>query len=77
MSIIIFAETWNNKFKKSSLEAISYGSEMAKKMNLQTIAIVVGKCENLNTLGKYGANKVIKQLLIMNLNPTLILIYQN
>ena len=37
MSIIIFAETWNNKFKKSSLEAISYGSEMAKKMNLQTI----------------------------------------
>tara|TARA_Y100001933_G_C18902761_1_gene523253 strand:- start:80 stop:1042 length:963 start_codon:yes stop_codon:yes gene_type:complete len=59
MSIIIFAETWNNKFKKSSLEAISYGSEMAKKMNLQTIAIVVGKCENLNTLGKYGANKVI------------------
>ena len=31
MSIIIFAETWNNKFKKSSLEAISYGAEMAKK----------------------------------------------
>ena len=59
MSIIICAETWNNKFKKSSLEAISYGSEMAKKMNLQTIAIVVGKCEDLNTLGKSGANKVL------------------
>jgi hypothetical protein len=31
MSIVIFAETWNQKFKKSSLEAVSYGSEMAKK----------------------------------------------
>jgi len=59
MSVIVFAETWNNKFKKSSLEAISYGSEIAKKMNLLTIAIVVGKCEDLNILGKYGANKVL------------------
>lgn len=59
MSVIVFAETWNNKFKKSSLEAVSYGSEIAKKMNLITIAIVVGKCEDLNILGKYGANKVL------------------
>ncbi|OUV54700.1 MAG: hypothetical protein CBC73_03965, partial [Flavobacteriales bacterium TMED113] len=59
MSVIVFAETWNNKFKKSSLEAVSYGSEIAKKMNLLTIAIVVGKCEDLNILGKYGANKVL------------------
>lgn len=59
MSVIVFAETWNNKFKKSSLEAVSYGSEIAKKMNLLTIAIVVGKCEDLNILGKYGANKAL------------------
>jgi len=59
MSVIIFAETWNKKFKKSSLEAVSYGSEMAKKMNLQTIAIVVGGSEETKMLEKYGANKII------------------
>ena len=32
MSIVIFAETWNQKFKKSSLEAVSYGSKIAKNI---------------------------------------------
>ena len=59
MSVIIFAETWNQKFKKSSLEAVSYGSEMAKKMSLQTIAVVIGGSEETKILEKYGANKII------------------
>ena len=59
MSVIIFAETWSQKFKKSSLEAVSYGSEMAKKMNLQTIAVVIGGSEETKILEKYGANKII------------------
>ena len=59
MSVIIFAETWSQKFKKSSLEAVSYGSEMAKKMNLQTIAVVIGGSQETKILEKYGANKII------------------
>ena len=59
MSVIIFAETWSQKFKKSSLEAVSYGSEMAKKMSLQTIAVVIGGSEETKILEKYGANRII------------------
>ena len=59
MSVIIFAETWNKKFKKSSLEAVSYGSEMARNMSLKTIAVVIGGSEEIKTLEKYGANKII------------------
>jgi len=59
MSVIVFAETWNKKFKKSSFEAVSYASEVAKNMDLKTIAIVVGGSEDLKTLEKYGANKIL------------------
>ena len=59
MSVIVFAETWNKKFKKSSLEAVSYASEIARNMNLKTIAIVIGGSEDLKSLEKYGANKIL------------------
>tara|TARA_Y100001968_G_C19407328_1_gene744404 strand:+ start:1010 stop:1972 length:963 start_codon:yes stop_codon:yes gene_type:complete len=59
MSIIVFAETWNKKFKKSSFEAVSYASNIAEKLNLETIAIVLGPVEESMILQKYGANKIL------------------
>ena len=59
MSIVVFVETWNKKFKKSSFEAVSYASGIAKKMNLHTLAIVIGPSDSIDILGKYGANKVL------------------
>ena len=58
MSVLIYAESWNGKFKKSSFEAVSYGSDLASKMNSDAIAVTVN-AENPEELYKYGASKVI------------------
>ena len=62
MSLIIITEQSENKIKKQSLEAISYGAAIAKQMNLDAIALVLGSTdESLNTLGNYGVKKVLHQ----------------
>ena len=58
--VLIFAETWNGQFKKSTFEAVRYGAECAKAQGSQAIAVVVGACDPLvETLGAYGAAKVV------------------
>lgn len=61
MPVLVFAENWNGKFKKSTFEAVSYGSEIAKKLNSTVSAIVIGNLEDSNTsvLGDYGAQKIL------------------
>lgn len=59
MSIIIFAEHSDEKIKKSSLEAISYGVALATRLGKDAHAVVIGKTEAvLAELGAYGAKKV-------------------
>lgn len=58
MSVLIYAESWNGKFKKTSFEAVSYGSDLAKKMNSDAIAVTIN-AENPEELYKYGATKVL------------------
>ena len=59
MSVLVFTETWNGKFKKSSYEAVAYASELAQLLNTSTTALVIG-CDNCeDNLAKYGANKII------------------
>lgn len=57
MNILVFLETSEGKIKKTSLEAMAY----AHGMNGVTTAIVLGKADagDLQTLGKYGAAKVL------------------
>ena len=58
--VIIYAETWENEFKKTTFEAISYGSKCAQEMGVESIAVVFGNSVNpIGELGKYGVNKVI------------------
>ena len=58
--VIIYAETWENEFKKTTFEAISYGSKCAQKMGVESIAVVFGDSVNpIEDLGKYGIDKVI------------------
>jgi len=61
MSILVFAESQEGNFKKSSYEAVSYASQIALKENAQCIAVSIGNVvENkLSELSKYGANKII------------------
>ena len=59
MSILVFAENWDGKFKKSTYEAISYGTEIAKQTNSTVTALVTGKGseDDMKSLGNYGAQK--------------------
>ncbi len=59
--ILIYTENWDGKFKKLTYELVSYGSELAKQLNTNVVALSIGMVEDaeLKTLGKYGASKVI------------------
>ena len=61
MSVLVYAESWDGNFRKSSFEAASYASETAKLLATDVIAISLGEVsdEQLNKLGNYGALKVI------------------
>lgn len=61
MSILVYTESWEGKFRKSTFEALSYASEIAKMYSSEVIAIAFGEESNdeLEKLGKYGAEKVL------------------
>jgi len=61
MSVIAFAKNWNGKFKNSSYELVSYTKELANKLNTNLVVLSIGEVSNdeLNTLGNYGADKVV------------------
>ncbi len=61
MSVLVYAESWNGSFRKSTYEVISYAKELAKKTEGDLVAISFGDVskEELLTLSKYGANRIV------------------
>ncbi|MBN2237421.1 MAG: electron transfer flavoprotein subunit alpha/FixB family protein [Bacteroidales bacterium] len=61
MSVIVYTENWEGKFKKSSYELVSYAHAIATELGVETIAVSIGQVddEHLNELAKYGANKAL------------------
>ena len=59
MSILVYANTAKNKVHNSAFEAVSYGARFAETSGDTVTVIVVGNADNLDSLGKYGADKVI------------------
>jgi len=61
MSVLIYAENAEGKFKKSTFEAVSYARAIADQNNTNLIAISIGDVNGteLAALGKYGAEKVL------------------
>jgi electron transfer flavoprotein alpha subunit len=58
--VLIFAETWNGAFKKSTFEAVQYGAACADAQGSTAVAVVFGPCTPpVESLGAYGASKVI------------------
>ena len=45
MSILVYTENWDGKFKKLSFELVSYASEIAKQLNTSAIALSIGEVE--------------------------------
>lgn len=59
MSVLIFIDQSEGQVKKSSLEAITYGADLAKQMGTTAEGIVLGTVtEDLSALGKYGVTKI-------------------
>ena len=61
MSVLVYAESWEGKYRKSTYEAISYAYKTAQILNDKVLAISVGDVsdDDLANLGKYGADRVL------------------
>jgi electron transfer flavoprotein alpha subunit len=61
MSVLVYTENWDGKFKKLSFELISYAHEIANKLGTSVVALSIGNVseEELKNLGAYGASKVL------------------
>ena len=60
MSIIVYAESWDGKFRKSTFEAVYYAKNIAEKLNQEVKSISVGNVskDELKKLGLYGSNLI-------------------
>ena len=74
MSILVYANTANNNLHKSAFEAVSYGAQVAEKTGSTVTAVVIGEATDINSLGQYGADKVlhIKDDKLASFQPSLI-----
>jgi len=61
MSVLVFTENWDGKFKKLSFELVSYANKIAEMLNTKAIALSIGNVQEdeLKKLSNYGADKVV------------------
>ena len=61
MSVLVYTENWDGKFKKLSYELVSYANEVASLLGTSVTALSIGKVEEaeLAKLGNYGAATVL------------------
>ncbi len=59
MSVLIFIDQSEGHVKKTSYEALSYGSQIAKQLGVKAEGLVLGTVkDDLTTLGKYGVSTI-------------------
>jgi electron transfer flavoprotein alpha subunit len=60
MSVLVYTQNWDGKFKKSSFELVSYAAKVAEMINVPVTALSIGNVDEaeLKKLGNYGANKI-------------------
>jgi electron transfer flavoprotein alpha subunit len=61
MSVLVYTENWDGKFKKLSFELVSYAAKIAELLGGSVTAVSIGKVEEgaLAALGNYGADRVL------------------
>ncbi len=61
MSVLVYTENWDGKFKKLTYELVSYAAAVAEMVNTSVVAVTIGKADDdeLKTLGNHGASKII------------------
>ncbi len=58
MSVLVYTESENGKFKKTAFEVASYARELANKVGTSVTALAIN-AENVNELASYGVDKVL------------------
>ncbi|MDB4161490.1 electron transfer flavoprotein subunit alpha/FixB family protein [Bacteroidia bacterium] len=56
MAVIVYAESDNGLYKKSSFEAVTYGKDLANKLGTTCLAVSIGS-KGAENLGTFGADK--------------------
>jgi len=59
MSVLVFAESTEGKFKKTALEVTSYGKKIAELLNTNLVVLTIN-ANDTSILANYGAEKIIK-----------------
>jgi len=61
MSVLVYTENWDGKFKKLSFELVSYASKVAEMTGGSVTALSIGNVEEaeLKKLGNFGATKIL------------------
>jgi len=58
MSVLVFAESSEGKFKKVALEVTSYGKKLAEQMQTNLV-VVTAFVEDISPLSNFGAEKIL------------------
>ncbi len=61
MSVLVYVENAEGKFKKSTFEVVSYAKAIAALLNTDLIAVSIGTVahDELSVLGRYGASRIL------------------
>ena len=60
MSVIVYLENWEGKFKKNTFEAAQYAAKTAEMMGTEAIGVTFGDIsDDASVIGKYGVKKII------------------
>lgn len=62
MSVLIYTENWDGKFKKLSFELVSFAKGIADMTGTSVTVLSIGNVgsDELNKLGNYGASKIVE-----------------
>ena len=58
MGVLVYIESENNNFKKSSYESLSYGKALAEKMG-KSVCGLIFNCSNFESLKSFGVDKIL------------------
>jgi electron transfer flavoprotein alpha subunit len=59
MSVLVYTESDNGKFKKNALEAASYAYKLAEQLSTSVTAITINAPDS-EVIGNYGVSKILK-----------------
>lgn len=61
MSVLVYLESWEGKFKKNSWEAAYYASKTAEMLGTEAIGLCIGSLsDDASVAGQYGISKVVQ-----------------